>query len=91
MTHVGGAEILPQYIFRRSDPLVCGVQLNFGIIQKGSRVYTNNRFVGIVHQIRDQDEHPSVYNTINGLVTVQIDGGRIGDNVEENSILFFVD
>jgi translation initiation factor 5B len=84
----GKAAILPQFIFRRSDPLVVGIRIEGGIFKTKMKVINKEgKLVGTIHQMKLNNE--SVNEATKGQeLSVQIDGGVMGRNVQENDVLY---
>jgi translation initiation factor 5B len=84
----GKITILPQYIFRRSDPLVVGVRVDGGVVKTKQKLITpDGKVVGTVHQMKLNNE--SVNEATKGQeVSMQIDGGTMGRNVKETDSLY---
>jgi len=46
------AEVIPKFIFRTSDPIICGVKIKKGCIKIGSEVISDNKYYGKVSGIQ---------------------------------------
>jgi len=84
----GKISILPQYIFRRSGPLVVGVLVEGGtIIPKMKLVNQDGKTVGMLHSIKKDNKN--VKQAINGEeVAISITGAVLGRNVHETDKLY---
>ncbi|MHA1675255.1 MAG: translation initiation factor IF-2 [Promethearchaeota archaeon] len=84
----GKITILPQYIFRRSNPLVVGVQVEGGtIVTKQKLVNQEGKVVGTLHSIKANNK--SVTSAKNGEeVAISIPGAVLGRSVQETDSLY---
>ncbi len=84
----GKISILPQYIFRRSGPLVVGVLVEGGtIIPKMKLVNQDGKTVGTLHSIKKDNKN--VKQAIKGEeVAISITGAVLGRNVHETDKLY---
>ncbi len=84
----GKITILPQYIFRRSNPLVVGVQVEGGtIVTKQKLVNQEGKVIGTLHSIKANNK--SVTSAKNGEeVAISIPGAVLGRNVLETDSLY---
>lgn len=85
----GKIKIIPGYVFRRSDPVIVGVEVLGGIIRpKYGLIKKDGRRVGEVLQI--QDNKKSVDRASKGMeVAVSIKGNiMVGRQVEEGEVLY---
>lgn len=85
----GKFRILPGYIFRRSDPVIVGVEVLGGIIKpKSPLIKKDGRKVGEIQQI--QDNKKTVEKATKGMeVAVSIKGNvMVGRQIEEGDVLY---
>ena len=84
----GKISILPQYIFRRSDPLVVGVLVEGGtIIPKMKLINQDGKTVGTLHSIKKDNKN--VKQAIKGEeVAISITGAVLGRNTQETDKLY---
>ncbi|WP_196770290.1 translation initiation factor IF-2 [Stygiolobus azoricus] len=85
----GKFRILPGYVFRRSDPVIVGVEVLGGIIKpKSSLIKKDGRKVGEIQQI--QDNKKTVEKATKGMeVAVSIKGNvMVGRQIEEGDVLY---
>lgn len=80
--------IFPQYIFRRSDPLIMGVKVEGGVIvPKLKIVNQDGEVVGTLHSIKENTTF--LQEAKKGAeVAISITGGVMGRNVKETDILY---
>ena len=84
----GKISILPQYIFRRSNPLVVGVVVEGGtIIPKMKLINQNGKIVGTLHSITSNNKPVKQANK-GEEVAISITGGVLGRNVHETDKLY---
>ena len=88
LTLPGKISILPQYIFRRSGPLVVGVLVEGGtIVPKMKLINEDGKTVGTLHSIKKNNK--SVKQAIKGEeVAISITGGVLGRNIHETDKLY---
>ena len=81
-------KILPGYIFRKSKPAVCGIEINQGTLRPGARlVNKSGEIIGKVKEI--QDNGKNIKEATPGMqVAVSIEGGSIGKNIDEGDELY---
>lgn len=81
-------KILPGYVFRKSKPAICGVEIISGILRPGARLINGSgEIVGKIKEIQDKGEN--VQEAKAGMqVAVSIDGGVIGRNINEGDVLY---
>jgi translation initiation factor 5B len=81
-------EVLPGYVFRRSNPAIVGVRILKGRLRPGTYLLNEKgKRVGIVMEI--QDEGLRKMEAIAGQeVAISIRGATIGRNVKEGQILY---
>ena len=85
----GKFRILPEYIFRRSDPIIVGVEVLGGVIRPGYPVMNSKgRPIGRIRAIRDRDR--SLPEARLGMaVAVSIEGrAMVGRQVHENEVVY---
>ncbi|MDT7872155.1 translation initiation factor IF-2 [Stygiolobus sp. CP8521M] len=85
----GKFRILPGYVFRRSDPVIVGVEVLGGIIKpKSPLIKKDGRKVGEIQQI--QDNKKTVEKATKGMeVAVSIKGNvMVGRQIEEGDVLY---
>lgn len=85
----GKFRILPGYVFRRSDPVIVGVEVLGGIIKpKSPLIKKDGRKVGEIQQI--QDNKKTVEKATRGMeVAVSIKGNiMVGRQIEEGDVLY---
>jgi translation initiation factor 5B len=79
-------EILDGYIFRQSNPAVCGIHIIEGKMKVGMQIMKNGKIIGNIKSI--QKEKDSVNEAIkNDEVAISMDGITIGRQVNENDML----
>ncbi|MHA1847142.1 MAG: translation initiation factor IF-2 [Promethearchaeota archaeon] len=84
----GIIQIIPEYIFRRSNPLVMGVKVLKGTIApKRFLVNQNGDKVGKIHQIQMQNESVKEAK-INDEVAISINDVTLGRQVKETDTLY---
>jgi len=81
-------EVLPGYVFRRSNPAIVGVRILKGRLRPGTYLLNDKgKRVGIVMEI--QDEGLRKMEAIAGQeVAISIRGATVGRNVKEGQILY---
>ncbi len=80
--------VLPQYIFRRSEPAIFGVRVLVGKLKPNVKVMNSQgRIIGKVISIQSQGKELSSANA-NEEVAVSIDKGVIGRNIKLNDTLY---
>ncbi|RLG45658.1 MAG: translation initiation factor IF-2 [Thermoproteota archaeon] len=81
-------EVLPGYIFRRSKPAIVGVKILEGKLIPGSKLLSESgKIVGKVLEIQDKGNKLPIAEK--GMeVAVSIEGGVVGRNIHEKSILY---
>lgn len=80
-------EILEGYIFRQSNPAVCGVHIIDGKLRVGSPIMKNGKYIGDIKSI--QKEKDSVSEAEKGdEVAISISGVTIGRQIDENDIIY---
>ncbi|WP_457558443.1 translation initiation factor IF-2 [Candidatus Harpocratesius sp.] len=84
----GKISILPQYIFRRSNPMVVGVRVEGGvIIPKQKLINQDGKVVGTLHSITMNNK--PIHSAKKGdEVAISITGAVLGRNVQETDKLF---
>jgi translation initiation factor 5B len=82
-------KILPGYVFRRSDPVIVGIEVISGTIRPGYPLMrADGKRVGEIHQI--QDKKKSVNAASKGMsVAISIKGNiMVGRHIDEGDILY---
>ena len=84
----GKIQILPGYVFRRSDPAIVGVRVLQGIIRpKYPLMREDGKVIGTVRGI--QSEGRPLEEAKEGMeVAVAIDGPMVGRQIDEGDILY---
>jgi translation initiation factor 5B len=83
----GKVEVLPEYIFRRSNPAVVGVKVSGVIKPKTGLINSVGKRVGSIIQI--QDRNVTIDEATDGMeVAISIRGPTIGRQVKENDVLY---
>lgn len=79
--------LMPDHVFRSSNPAVIGTEIVEGVLTSGSKIMTQNgEVIGSVKSIQEQNE--SVDKAVKGdEVAVSISGATVGRNVEEGDVL----
>jgi len=85
----GKFRILPEYIFRRSDPIIVGVEVLGGVIRPGYPVMNSKgRPLGRIKAIRDRDKALSEAR-LGMAVAVSIEGrAMIGRHVQPGEVVY---
>ena len=83
----GKMEIMPQYIFRRSDPLVVGVKVSGKITVKMPVITSSGKKVGQLHSIKKNNENAQSAED-GDEVSISIKNGVLGRNVNETDVLY---
>lgn len=84
----GKAEIIPDFIFRRSDPVVCGVKVTGGTLTPKTRlVNQDGEFVGKIKQIQKNNQ-PIEEAAEGEEVAVSITNATIGRNLKVEDTLY---
>jgi translation initiation factor 5B len=86
--HPGMIKILPEFIFRISNPAIIGVRILTGRIKNDIKLMNENgNFVGKIKGI--QSENQSVDEAIQGEeVAISIDGVTVGRQIKKDEILY---
>ncbi|MCP4762700.1 MAG: translation initiation factor IF-2, partial [archaeon] len=86
----GKAEIIPDFIFRRSDPVVCGVKVIAGKLTPKHRLINQDGvMVGKLKQI--QDNNVTIKEAEAGKeVAVSITNATIGRNLKETDTIYIL-
>ena len=86
--HPGMLKILPEYIFRISNPAIVGVRIITGRIKNEMKLMNDDgRFVGRVKGI--QSENKSVDEASQGEeVAISIDGVTVGRQIKKDDVLY---
>ena len=83
----GKIELIPDYVFRQSNPAVVGVRVHGVIRPKTALMNSRGRRVGMILQI--QDRSVSIDEATTGMeVAVSIRGPTIGRQVKSDEVLF---
>ena len=83
----GKVEVMPEYIFRRSNPAVVGVRVQGVIKPKVGLINSAGKRVGLIIQI--QDRNLNIDEATDGMeVAISIRGPTIGRQVKENDVLY---
>ena len=79
--------LMPNHVFRSSNPAVVGTEIVDGVLTSGSKIMTQDgEVIGSVKSIQEQNE--SVDKATKGdEVAVSISGATMGRNVEEGDVL----
>ena len=87
-THPGMIKILPEYIFRISNPAIVGIRILGGRIKNEMKLMNDQgRYIGKIKGI--QSENQSVNEAIQGEeVAISIDGVTVGRQIKKDEILF---
>jgi translation initiation factor 5B len=87
-THPGMIKILPEYIFRVSNPAIVGIRVITGRIKNDLKLMNDDgRYVGRIKGI--QSENQSVNEAFQGEeVAISIDGVTIGRQIKKDDILY---
>ncbi len=85
----GKIQILPGYVFRRSNPAIVGVQVLGGLIKPGYRlVRRDGKEVGVIMQIQDKGK-PIPVAKAGMAVAISIEGNvMVGRHVREGDVLY---
>ncbi len=88
ITMPGKLELLPHHTFRKSKPAVVGIEVLAGSIKPGVRLVTeNNRRVGYIRQIQDQNE--TLDEAKKGRqIAISIQGPTVGRQIHEGDVLY---
>jgi len=73
--HPVSFKIFPEYIFKRTKPLVCGIKITEGKLYPGTKVAIDGKELGIVKQVQDNGKSIDCAE-IGKEVAVSIDGGN---------------
>ena len=88
LTLPGKMSILPQFIFRRSDPMIVGVHVDGGVILPKLKVINQDgENVGTIHSLKREKDYLQEAH-VNDEVAVSITGVVMGRNVKETDVLF---
>lgn len=80
--------ILPDFIFRQSNPLICGIEIIEGVLNVNSEVMNDvGEIIGRVKSIQDNRESLK-YAEKGSQVAISIDNGILGRNVDKGEMLF---
>ena len=83
----GKVEVMPDYVFRRSNPAVVGVKVSGIIKPKTGLINSTGKRVGSIIQI--QDRNVTIEEATDGMeVAISIRGPTIGRQVKENDVLY---
>ena len=79
--------LMPDHVFRSSNPAVVGSEVVKGVLTSGSKLMTpEGKIIGTVKSIQEQNESIDSANK-GDEVAVSISGATVGRNVEEGDIL----
>ena len=86
--HPGMIKILPEYIFRLSNPAIVGVRILTGRIKNEMKLMNDEgRSIGRIKGI--QSENQSVNEAVQGEeVAISIDGVTVGRQIKKDDILY---
>ena len=86
--HPGMIKIIPEYIFRISNPAIIGVRILTGRIKNDIKLMNENgNYVGKIKGI--QSENQSVEEAVQGEeVAISIDGVTVGRQIKKDEILY---
>jgi translation initiation factor 5B len=88
LTKPGKLKVLKEYIFRRSEPAIVGVEVLAGVIKPGvSLVNSEGRVVGALSQIQDRGQ-PLPKAEAGDKVAVAIKDGFVGRNIHGDEVLY---
>ncbi|MEM2036872.1 MAG: translation initiation factor IF-2, partial [Candidatus Caldarchaeum sp.] len=88
LTKPGKIKILKDFIFRRSEPAIVGVEVLAGEIKPGiSLVNSVGKVVGVLSQIQDRGQPVSLAKA-GAKVAVSIKDGVVGRNIHGDEILY---
>lgn len=88
LTVPGKISILPQYIFRRSNPVVVGVHVDGGVIvPKQKLINQEGKVIGTLHSITKNNK-PIQSAHKDDEVAISITGAVLGRNLQETDKLF---
>lgn len=85
----GKIMIIPGYVFRRSNPVIVGVEVLGGLIKPGYRlVKANGKEIGVIMQIQDRGKPLQVAKK--GMsVAISIEGNvMVGRHIKEGDVLY---
>jgi translation initiation factor 5B len=84
----GRVEILPQYIFRNSNPMIVGVRVDGGkIVPKQKLINEEGKVVGTLHSITSKNK-PVGSASNDEEVAISISGATLGRNVKDTDVLY---
>ncbi|MEM2237051.1 MAG: translation initiation factor IF-2 [Candidatus Caldarchaeum sp.] len=88
LTKPGKLKVLKDYIFRRSEPAIVGVEILAGEIKPGIRlVNTNGKIVGTVSQLQDRGQ-PLPSAGKGAKIAISIKEGVVGRNIHGDEVLY---
>jgi len=87
MTYPGKFEILDGYIFRQSNPAVCGVHVIEGKIRVGMPILKDGKIIAEIKSIQKEKESITEAKK-DDEVAVSIDGVTVGRQIDEKDILY---
>ena len=83
----GKLELMPEYIFRHSNPAVVGVKVHGIVRPRSGLINSEGKRVGTILQI--QDRSVAIDEATNGMeVAVSIRGPTVGRQIKEDDILY---
>jgi translation initiation factor 5B len=88
LTRPAKIHLLPDHVFRRSKPVVVGVEVLLGILKNNSELINQDgKRIGIIRGIQDKGEN--IKEASMGMqVAVSIDGPTVGRHINEGDILY---
>lgn len=87
MTYPGKFEILDGYIFRQSNPAVCGVHVIEGKIKVGMPILKDGKIIAEIKSIQKEKESITEAKK-DDEVAVSINGVTVGRQIDEKDILY---
>ncbi|MEM4281108.1 MAG: translation initiation factor IF-2 [Candidatus Caldarchaeum sp.] len=88
LTKPGKLKVLKDYIFRRSEPAIVGVEVLAGEIKPSIRlVNTNGKIVGTISQLQDRGQ-PLPLASRGAKIAVSIKDGVVGRNIHGDEVLY---
>lgn len=88
LTRPGKIQILPGFVFRRSDPVIVGVKVLAGTIKPGVTLVKDGREVGKIMQIQKQGK-PVNEAAVGDEVAISIQGDvMVGRQIKEGDVLY---
>ncbi len=78
-------KILPQYIFRRSNPFIAGVKIISGTLEKNMKVFSNGNYIGKIFAITNNNISVNKAE-VGEEVAISIPSGILGRNIIETDL-----